>query len=167
MKSSEPGNNAGTPIKIEDPNQFVPLNTDPTEVLDKRNRVSWNMIPFLNSFCSYFATHLKINTLFKYLEQPFSARLKGHPRVKPDIWDMSASLPCWEERSEYCPAEWPAQNSCYSGTDTADVSSSYMVSHSVYHTYIVPYTYIIENCAAFISESFAHSSCQPQKESIF
>ncbi|XP_056291418.1 adducin 3 (gamma) b [Pseudoliparis swirei] len=39
MKSSEPGNNIGTSIKIEDPNQFVPLNTDPTEVLDKRNRI--------------------------------------------------------------------------------------------------------------------------------
>lgn len=40
MKSSEPGKSIGTPIKIEDPNQFVPLNTDPTEVLHKRNRVS-------------------------------------------------------------------------------------------------------------------------------
>lgn len=40
MKSSQPGYSVGTPIKIEDPNQFVPLNTDPTEVLDKRNRVS-------------------------------------------------------------------------------------------------------------------------------
>lgn len=40
MKSSQPGNNAGMPIKIEDPNQFVPLNTNPNEVLDKRNRVS-------------------------------------------------------------------------------------------------------------------------------
>lgn len=39
MKSSQPGNRIGTPIKIEDPNQFVPLNTDPTEVLDKRNRI--------------------------------------------------------------------------------------------------------------------------------
>ncbi|KAM9344664.1 adducin 3 (gamma) b [Symphorus nematophorus] len=39
MKSTEPGNNVGTPIKIEDPNQFVPLNTDPTEVQDKRNRI--------------------------------------------------------------------------------------------------------------------------------
>ncbi|XP_008280546.1 gamma-adducin-like [Stegastes partitus] len=39
MKSSEPGNSVGTPIRIEDPNQFVPLNTDPTEVLDKRNRI--------------------------------------------------------------------------------------------------------------------------------
>lgn len=39
MKSSQPGNSTGTPIKIEDPNQFVPLNTDPTEVLDKRNRI--------------------------------------------------------------------------------------------------------------------------------
>ncbi|KAG7258923.1 hypothetical protein CRUP_001891 [Coryphaenoides rupestris] len=38
MQSSEPGTNRGTPIKIEDPNQFVPLNTNPTEVLDKRNR---------------------------------------------------------------------------------------------------------------------------------
>uniref|UniRef100_A0A671VHD1 Adducin 3 (gamma) b n=1 Tax=Sparus aurata TaxID=8175 RepID=A0A671VHD1_SPAAU len=32
-------NSVGTPIKIEDPNQFVPLNTDPTEVQDKRNRI--------------------------------------------------------------------------------------------------------------------------------
>uniref|UniRef100_A0A3Q2Y4I1 Adducin 3 (gamma) b n=1 Tax=Hippocampus comes TaxID=109280 RepID=A0A3Q2Y4I1_HIPCM len=39
MKSSEPGKSIGTPIKIEDPNQFVPLNTDPTEVLHKRNRI--------------------------------------------------------------------------------------------------------------------------------
>lgn len=46
MKSSQPGYSVGTPIKIEDPNQFVPLNTDPTEVLDKRNRVSWKMITF-------------------------------------------------------------------------------------------------------------------------
>lgn len=29
----------GTPIKIEDPNQFVPLNTNPSEVLEKRNKV--------------------------------------------------------------------------------------------------------------------------------
>ncbi|KAM4591869.1 gamma-adducin-like [Odontesthes bonariensis] len=39
MKSSEPGNSVGTPIKIDDPNQFVPLNTNPSEVLDKRNRI--------------------------------------------------------------------------------------------------------------------------------
>ncbi|XP_055502945.1 gamma-adducin-like [Leucoraja erinacea] len=31
--------NSGTPIKIEDPNQFVPLNTDPREVHDKRNKI--------------------------------------------------------------------------------------------------------------------------------
>uniref|UniRef100_A0A669DIY4 Adducin 3 (gamma) a n=1 Tax=Oreochromis niloticus TaxID=8128 RepID=A0A669DIY4_ORENI len=36
MKADDPG----TPIRIEDPNQFVPLNTDPTEVLEKRNKVS-------------------------------------------------------------------------------------------------------------------------------
>ncbi|XP_039181107.1 gamma-adducin isoform X2 [Crotalus tigris] len=29
----------GTPIKIEDPNQFVPLNTNPSDVLEKRNRI--------------------------------------------------------------------------------------------------------------------------------
>ncbi|XP_070608828.1 gamma-adducin isoform X1 [Erythrolamprus reginae] len=29
----------GTPIKIEDPNQFVPLNTNPTDVLQKRNKI--------------------------------------------------------------------------------------------------------------------------------
>ncbi|XP_078499878.1 gamma-adducin isoform X3 [Lissotriton helveticus] len=30
---------SGTPIKIEDPNQFVPLNTNPTDVLEKRNKI--------------------------------------------------------------------------------------------------------------------------------
>ncbi|KAG9341873.1 hypothetical protein JZ751_018597 [Albula glossodonta] len=39
MKAEDAGNNSGTPIKIEDPNQFVPLNTNPTEVLEKRNRI--------------------------------------------------------------------------------------------------------------------------------
>lgn len=38
MKAEE----TGTPIRIEDPNQFVPLNTDPSEVLQKRNKVSLN-----------------------------------------------------------------------------------------------------------------------------
>uniref|UniRef100_A0A8C7QSI9 Adducin 3 n=1 Tax=Oncorhynchus mykiss TaxID=8022 RepID=A0A8C7QSI9_ONCMY len=37
MKSEEASNGTGTPIKIEDPNQFVPLNTNPTDVLEKRN----------------------------------------------------------------------------------------------------------------------------------
>ncbi|XP_041838106.1 adducin 3 (gamma) a isoform X1 [Melanotaenia boesemani] len=35
MKADE----TGTPIRIEDPNQFVPLNTDPSEVLQKRNKI--------------------------------------------------------------------------------------------------------------------------------
>eukprot|EP00066_Takifugu_rubripes_P021451 XP_011610717.1 PREDICTED: gamma-adducin-like [Takifugu rubripes] len=35
MKAEE----TGTPIRIEDPNQFVPLNTDPIEVLQKRNKI--------------------------------------------------------------------------------------------------------------------------------
>ncbi|KAG7485161.1 hypothetical protein JOB18_004091 [Solea senegalensis] len=35
MKAEE----TGTPIRIEDPNQFVPLNTNPTEVLEKRNKI--------------------------------------------------------------------------------------------------------------------------------
>nr|XP_057921194.1 adducin 3 (gamma) a isoform X2 [Doryrhamphus excisus] len=35
MKAEE----TGTPICIEDPNQFVPLNTDPNEVLQKRNKI--------------------------------------------------------------------------------------------------------------------------------
>ncbi|CAK6953300.1 Hypothetical predicted protein [Scomber scombrus] len=35
MKADE----TGTPIRIEDANQFVPLNTDPTEVLQKRNQI--------------------------------------------------------------------------------------------------------------------------------
>uniref|UniRef100_A0A4W4H1Y1 Class II aldolase/adducin N-terminal domain-containing protein n=1 Tax=Electrophorus electricus TaxID=8005 RepID=A0A4W4H1Y1_ELEEL len=39
MKSEESGSCTDTPIKIEDPNQFVPLNTNPTEVLEKRNKI--------------------------------------------------------------------------------------------------------------------------------
>lgn len=35
MKADE----VGTPIRIEDPNQFVPLNTDPNDVLEKRNKI--------------------------------------------------------------------------------------------------------------------------------
>uniref|UniRef100_A0A8P4KMM4 Adducin 3 n=1 Tax=Dicentrarchus labrax TaxID=13489 RepID=A0A8P4KMM4_DICLA len=35
MKAEE----TGTPIRIEDPNQFVPLNTNPSEVLEKRNKI--------------------------------------------------------------------------------------------------------------------------------
>ncbi|XP_077426577.1 adducin 3 (gamma) a isoform X2 [Vanacampus margaritifer] len=35
MKAEE----TGTPIRIEDPNQFVPLNTDPKDVLQKRNKI--------------------------------------------------------------------------------------------------------------------------------
>lgn len=54
MKSSQPGTNIGTPIKIEDPNQFVPLNTDPTEVLDKRNRVSGVNSPVVVLCCCCF-----------------------------------------------------------------------------------------------------------------
>lgn len=32
---------SGTPIRIENPNQFVPLYTDPQEVLEMRNKVGW------------------------------------------------------------------------------------------------------------------------------
>uniref|UniRef100_A0AAZ3NXH4 Class II aldolase/adducin N-terminal domain-containing protein n=1 Tax=Oncorhynchus tshawytscha TaxID=74940 RepID=A0AAZ3NXH4_ONCTS len=39
MKSEEGGNSSGTPIRIEDPNQFVPMNTNPSEVLERRNRI--------------------------------------------------------------------------------------------------------------------------------
>ncbi|RXN08898.1 gamma-adducin-like isoform X1 [Labeo rohita] len=39
MKSEESGSCKDTPIRIEDPNQFVPLNTNPSEVLEKRNKI--------------------------------------------------------------------------------------------------------------------------------
>ncbi|XP_017314397.1 adducin 3 (gamma) a isoform X1 [Ictalurus punctatus] len=39
MRSEDGGSSSGTPIRIEDPNQFVPLNTNPTEVLQKRNKI--------------------------------------------------------------------------------------------------------------------------------
>ncbi|XP_043089559.1 gamma-adducin-like [Puntigrus tetrazona] len=39
MKSDDGGSTSGTPIRIEDPNQFVPLNTNPNEVLEKRNKI--------------------------------------------------------------------------------------------------------------------------------
>lgn len=40
MKADELNRTSGGyPIKIEDPNQFVPLNTNPTDVLQKRNKI--------------------------------------------------------------------------------------------------------------------------------
>ncbi|XP_060767605.1 adducin 3 (gamma) a isoform X2 [Neoarius graeffei] len=39
MRSEDGGSSSGTPIRIEDPNQFVPLNTNPSEVLQKRNKI--------------------------------------------------------------------------------------------------------------------------------
>ncbi|XP_072560083.1 adducin 3 (gamma) a isoform X1 [Paramormyrops kingsleyae] len=39
MKAEDSSNGSGTAIRIEDPNQFVPLNTNPSEVLEKRNRI--------------------------------------------------------------------------------------------------------------------------------
>ncbi|XP_075698939.1 gamma-adducin isoform X2 [Rhinoderma darwinii] len=39
MKAEELDKTGGYPIKIEDPNQFVPLNTNPTDVLEKRNKI--------------------------------------------------------------------------------------------------------------------------------
>ncbi|XP_036857183.1 gamma-adducin isoform X2 [Manis javanica] len=39
MKAEDSSKVSGTPIKIEDPNQFVPLNTNPNEVLEKRNKI--------------------------------------------------------------------------------------------------------------------------------
>uniref|UniRef100_A0A8C5HEW8 Gamma-adducin-like n=1 Tax=Gouania willdenowi TaxID=441366 RepID=A0A8C5HEW8_GOUWI len=47
MKADE----TGTPIRIEDPNQFVPLNTNPNEVLEKRNKVSKELF-FCVCLCS-------------------------------------------------------------------------------------------------------------------
>ncbi|XP_020635463.2 gamma-adducin isoform X1 [Pogona vitticeps] len=40
VKAEDPSKvSGGTPIKIEDPNQFVPLNTNPSDVLEKRNKI--------------------------------------------------------------------------------------------------------------------------------
>ncbi|KAJ7325190.1 hypothetical protein JRQ81_018210 [Phrynocephalus forsythii] len=40
VKADDPSKvSGGTPIKIEDPNQFVPLNTNPSDVLEKRNKI--------------------------------------------------------------------------------------------------------------------------------
>lgn len=40
MKADEvEKSSSGMPIRIENPNQFVPLYTDPQEVLDMRNKV--------------------------------------------------------------------------------------------------------------------------------
>lgn len=75
MKSSQPGNSVGTPIKIEDPNQFVPLNTDPTEVQDKRNRVSWNIITF---FHITLPLHIEILRILKDYFHSFFRRVLYH-----------------------------------------------------------------------------------------
>ncbi|XP_060715535.1 adducin 3 (gamma) a isoform X2 [Tachysurus vachellii] len=39
MRSEEGSSSSGTPIRIEDPNQFVPLNTNPSDVLQKRTKI--------------------------------------------------------------------------------------------------------------------------------
>ncbi|XP_031419460.1 adducin 3 (gamma) a [Clupea harengus] len=39
MKSEDSSLSSGTPIRIEDANQFIPLNTNPHEVQEKRNRI--------------------------------------------------------------------------------------------------------------------------------
>ena len=45
---------SGTPIKIEDPNQFVPLNTNPNEVLEKRNKVRHGLLWLEETFLCCF-----------------------------------------------------------------------------------------------------------------
>lgn len=45
MKADEvEKSSSGMPIRIENPNQFVPLYTDPQEVLDMRNKVGWRLV---------------------------------------------------------------------------------------------------------------------------
>ena len=45
---------SGTPIKIEDPNQFVPLNTNPNDVLEKRNKVRRGLLWLEEAFLCCF-----------------------------------------------------------------------------------------------------------------
>lgn len=56
MRSENGSSSSGTPIRIEDPNQFVPLNTNPSEVLQKRNKVrlSHNFSQLCPDFSSVF-----------------------------------------------------------------------------------------------------------------
>lgn len=51
MRSEDGGSSSGTPIRIEDPNQFVPLNTNPTEVLQKRNKVRLSLTTLAAFLC--------------------------------------------------------------------------------------------------------------------
>lgn len=45
MKADEvEKSSSGMPIRIENPNQFVPLYTDPQEVLDMRNKVGCQLV---------------------------------------------------------------------------------------------------------------------------
>lgn len=54
---------SGTPIKIEDPNQFVPLNTNPNDVLEKRNKVRHGLLcPGEAFLCSFMFTSLVIGS---------------------------------------------------------------------------------------------------------
>lgn len=44
MKADEvEKSSSGMPIRIENPNQFVPLYTNPQEVMDMRNKVRWEL----------------------------------------------------------------------------------------------------------------------------
>lgn len=49
MKADEvERSSSGMPIRIENPNQFVPLYTDPQEVLDMRNKVGGQLVILLS-----------------------------------------------------------------------------------------------------------------------
>uniref|UniRef100_A0A3P8R6R5 Class II aldolase/adducin N-terminal domain-containing protein n=1 Tax=Astatotilapia calliptera TaxID=8154 RepID=A0A3P8R6R5_ASTCA len=89
MKADDPG----TPIRIEDPNQFVPLNTDPTEVLAKRNKIR------------------EQNRLDVMSSGPRSQHLAGIPcvPVPPDYFSLCTCVPssplCLSPPQPYVPTE--------------------------------------------------------------
>lgn len=59
MKADEvEKSSSGMPIRIENPNQFVPLYTDPQEVLDMRNKVRRELL-LLPSLFPQAGSHLR------------------------------------------------------------------------------------------------------------
>lgn len=64
MKADE----VGTPIRIEDPNQFVPLNTDPNDVLEKRNKVSFSQSVWITETVLLLAGLTWCSRLFKFIK---------------------------------------------------------------------------------------------------
>lgn len=110
MRSEDGGSSSGTPIRIEDPNQFVPLNTNPSEVLQKRNKVSLSLTR-THSVCSFLSIKMWMRQMrrvvlkihFAFLKHFLALLLfkvtpvcfRSESRIASTWWPRAHSLSSW------------------------------------------------------------------------